>query len=131
VSDKYIDAEKALASLDRTPVVLRGFQGRDWELFASMPAKPVFSLMLLEAAGRSQDNLNRAEMLQMMGEMVPADTFTAWLDGGVTIDEAIVLLNRVIATYNGEDDASEEGEAVGPKKTPKKGPTPTSNTSPR
>lgn len=127
MTDKYIDAEKALASLDRTPVVLRGFQGRDWELFASMPAKPVFSLMLLEAAGRSQDNLNRAEMLKMMAEMVPPDVFDAWLDGGVTIDEAIVLLNRVIAAYNGEDGESVEGEASGPAT----GPMPTSNTSPQ
>jgi len=131
VPGKYIDAEKALASLDRTPVVLRGFQGRDWELFASMPAKPVFGLMLLEAAGRSQDDLKRGEMLDMMSKMVPPDVFDAWLDGGVTMDEATVLLNRVIAAYNGEDDASEEGEAVGPKKIPKKGPTPTSNTSPQ
>jgi len=127
VPDKYIDAEKALAELDRTPIVLRGFQGRDWELYASMPAKPVFDLMLLEAAGRSQTDLMRGELLSMMSKMVPADVFAAWLDGGVTMDEAIVLLNRVIATYNGTDDESVEGEASGPAT----GPTPTSNTSPQ
>ena len=125
--DKYIDAEKALAELDRTPIVLRGFQGRDWELYASMPAKPVFDLMLLEAAGRSQTDLMRGELLSMMSKMVPADVFAAWLDGGVTMDEAVVLLNRVIAAYNGEDGESVEGEASGPAT----GPTPTSNTSPQ
>lgn len=124
---KYIDAEQALASLNRKPYTLRGFQGRDWELFASMPAKPVFNLMLLEAAGRSQTDLKRGEMLGMMAEMVPPDVFAAWLDGGVTMDEAIVLLDRVIAAYNGEDGESAEGEASGPAT----GPTPTSNTSPQ
>lgn len=121
---KYIDAEQALAELDQSPVVLRGFQGRDWELFASMPAKPVFDLMLTEAGGRSQHDLSRGEMLSMMSKMVPPDVFDAWLDGGVTMDEATVLLNRVIDTYNG---ASEEGEAEGPERTP----TPTSITSPQ
>lgn len=125
--DKYIDAERALASLDRSPVVLRGFQGRDWELFASMPAKPVFDLMLLEAEGRSQDDLKRGEMLGMMSKMVPPAVFDAWLDGGVTMDEAIVLLNRVIAAYNGDDGESAEGEASGPPE----GPTPSSSTGSR
>ncbi|HZK58290.1 MAG TPA: hypothetical protein VFC59_00260 [Cryobacterium sp.] len=122
---KYIDAEQALSSLDRTPVVLRGFQGRDWELFASMPAKPVFDLMLLEAGGRSQHDLSRGEMLGMMSKMVPPEVFDAWLDGGATMDEATALLNRVIAAYNGEDGESSEGEASGPAT----GPTPTSSTS--
>ena len=124
---KYIDAEQALASLDRSPVVLRGFQGRDWELFASMPAKPVFDLMLIEAGERSHDDLSRGEMLGMMSKMVPSEVFDGWLDGGVTMDEATVLLNRVIAVYRGEDGESVEGEAEGPEK----GPTPTSSTFPQ
>lgn len=110
---KYIDAEQALASLDRSPVVLRGFQGRDWELFAAMPAKPVFKLMLLEDEGRSQDELKYRELISTMSEMVPANVFAAWLDGGLTMAEALVLLNRVIATYNGDGEDA-EGEVTSP-----------------
>jgi hypothetical protein len=128
VAGKYIDAAQALAALDRTPVVLQGFQGRDWELFSAMPAKPVFNLMLLEAQGRAQEDLRRGEVLAMMSEMVPAEVFQAWLDGGMTMAEATALLSRVIAVYNGEDAAaSAEGEASGPEA----GPTPASNTGPR
>lgn len=108
---KYIDAEQALASLDRSPVVLRGFQGRNWELFASMPAKPVFKLMLLEEEGRPQDELKYRELISLMSEMVPPDVFAAWLDGGLTMAEALVLLNRVIDTYNGDGEDA-EGEVT-------------------
>jgi hypothetical protein len=58
-------------------------------------------------------------MLVMMSEMVPPDVFDAWLDGGVTMDKAIVLLNRVIAAYNGEDAA--EDPKPGPASSRKAG----------
>jgi len=122
--DKYIDAEQALAVLDRRPVVLRDFQGNDWPLFAGMPAKPVMEIMLLKAQGRSQSDLTMGEMLALMRQMVPEDTFTAWLDGGMTVDEAVVLMHRIVDRYNDVDGESAEGEASGPKP----GPTPTSST---
>jgi len=126
VPGKYIDAEQALAELDQTPVVLKNFQGQDWELFAAMPAKPVFKILQLEASGQAQEEMSGGESLRMMSEMVPEDVFTAWVDGGMTTPEAITLMTAIIAAYNG-DSASEEGEA----EAPKKGRTPSSKTGSR
>lgn len=123
---KYIDAEQALAELDQSPVVLKNFQGRDWELFSAMPAKPVFKILMLEASGHEQDEMNGGESLRMLGEMVPADVFDAWLEGGMTTDQVVVLMDAIMAAYNGAG-ASEEGEAAGPKK----GPTSSSKTGSR
>lgn len=125
--NRFIDAEQALAELDQSPVVLKNFQGQDWELFSAMPAKPVFMLVQRRASGHDQDEMTAAESLKMMSEMVPPETFDAWLDGGLTIDQVATLMRVVSAAYNGTS-ASEEGEVVGPKKTPKKRPTPPSKT---
>lgn len=114
---KYIDAEQALASLDQTPVTLKNFQGRDWELFSAMPAKPVFNILLREASGHAQEELGGGELLRMLGEMVPAEVFDAWLEGGMTTDQVVVLMDAIMAAYNGAG-ASEEGEAEAPKKGP-------------
>ena len=110
--NRFIDADQALAKLDQTPVVVH-YLGRDWTLYSAMPAQPVFDLMRIEKSGRSQDDLSRGELLAIMSKMVPREVFDGWLDGGVTMDEVTVLLNRVIATYNGEDAAED----------PKPGPT--------
>ena len=107
--NRDVDAEQALAELDQSPVVLKNFQGRDWELFSAMPAKPVFKILQLEASGHAQDEMNGGESLRMLGEMVPAEVFTAWLDGGMTTDQVVVIMNAVMAAYNGSG-ASEEGE---------------------
>ena len=123
---KYVDAEQALAELDQSPVVLKNFQGQDWELFSAMPAKPIFHLLQREASGHAHDEMSGGEALRMMSEMVPADVFQAWLDGGLTTDQTVVLMNAIIDAYNG-DSASEEGEAPAPKK----GPTPSSKTGSR
>ena len=123
---KYVDAEQALAELDQTPVVLKNFQGQDWELFSAMPAKPVFKLLQREASGQAQSAIRHGELLGMMNEMVPAEVFAAWLDGGLTTDQTVVLMNAIIDAYNG-DSASEEGEAPAPKK----GPTPSLKTGSR
>jgi len=126
---KYIDAEEALAALDRQPFVLRGYQGSDWELFAAMPAKPVFGIMLLEAEGRSQNEFTMKETLALMRQMVPEPAFTAWLDGGMTVDEAVCLMRRIIDVYNGvkDDERGAEGKAGGPLA----GHTPSSSTGSR
>lgn len=122
---KYIDAEQALAELDQSPVVLKNFQGRDWELFAAMPAKPVFKILQLEASGHAQDEMSVGASLMMLGEMVPREVLDAWLEGGMTTTQVVVLMNAIIAAYSGS--VSEEGEAEGPKK----GPTPSSKTGSR
>ena len=116
-SGKYIDAEQALAELDQSPVVLKNFQGQDWELFAAMPAKPVFKILQLEASGRAQDELSAGESLTMAAEMVPPEVLQAWLDGGITTAEIVVLMPAIIDVYNGTS-ASEEGEAPAAKKRP-------------
>lgn len=114
---KYVDAEQALAELDQSPVVLRNFQGQDWELYSAMPAKPVFKLLQREASGRAGAEMSGGESLTMMSEMVPAEVFQAWLDGGLTTDQTVVLMNAIMSAYNGAD-ASEEGEAPAAKKRP-------------
>ena len=126
---KYIDAEQALAELDQSPVVLKNFQGQDWELFSAMPAKPIFMLLQRRASGHDQDEMTGAESLKMMSEIVPPETFDAWLDGGLTVDQVAILMQAISAAYNGAS-ASEEGEVVSPK-PPKKGPTPSSKTGSR
>ena len=126
MAGKYIDAEQALAELDQTPVVLKNFQGQDWELFSAMPAKPVFKILQLEASGHAQDEMGGGESLRMLGEMVPREVCDAWLEGGMTTDQVVVLMNAIMAAYNGAG-ASEEGEAEGPERTP----TPSSSTSPQ
>ena len=123
---KYIDAEQALAELDQSPVVLKNFQGQDWELYSCMPAKPVFKLMHLQASGRAQDEMNGGELLTMAAEMVPPAVLEAWLEGGMTTDEIVVLMGAIIAAYHG-DSGSDEGEASGPAT----GPMPTSKTGSR
>ena len=130
MAGKYIDAELALAELDQSPVVLKNFQGQDWELFSAMPAKPIFMLLQRRASGHDQDEMTGAESLKMMSEIVPPETFDAWLDGGLTIDQVATLMQVISAAYNGES-ASEEGEVVSPKETPKKGPTASSKTGSR
>jgi len=125
VPGKYIDAEQALAELDQSPVVLKNFQGQDWELFSAMPAKPVFKILQLEASGHAQDEMSVGESLMMLGEMVPHEVLDAWLEGGMTTAQVVVLMNAIIAAYSGS--VSEEGEAEGPEK----GPTPSSKTGSR
>ena len=124
--NRFIDAEQALAELDQTPVVLKNFQGQDWELFSAMPAKPVFKLLQIEASGHAQDEMGGGESLRMLGEMVPSEVFEAWLEGGMTTDQVVALMNAIMSAYNGAG-ASEEGETEGPKK----GPAPSSKTGSR
>lgn len=97
--NRHIDADQALAGLDRSPVVLKNFQGRDWELFVSMPAKTVFKIMRLQASGRGMDEMSGCELLTMAAEMVPPAVLDAWLEGGMTTDETVALMGAIIATY--------------------------------
>ena len=70
MAGKYIDFDAALSEADEQPVVVR-YLGRDWELFSSLPAKPVMKLLRLRAEGRGEDELEQSEMVAFMTEMVP------------------------------------------------------------
>lgn len=123
---KYIDFDAALAESEKEPVVVR-FQGRDWELYPALPAKPVLRLMRMRA-GDDEADLDRGEMLDLLCGMVPAGVFEAWLDGGLTLDQLARLLRMLMSAYRiGGEEASGEGEAEGPAA----GPTASSSTGPR
>ncbi len=123
---KYIDFDAALAESEKEPVVVR-FQGRDWELYPALPAKPVLRLMRMRA-GDDEADLDRGEMLDLLCGMVPAEVFEAWLDGGLTLDQLARLLRMLMSAYRlGGEEATDEGEAEGPAA----GPTASSSTGPR
>jgi hypothetical protein len=124
---KYIDFDAAVAEAAQEPVVVR-YQGREWTLYSSIPARPVLRLLRLRAEGRDRGDLSQGEMMSFMAEMVPAEVLEAWLDGGMTVDEMSALLSLVTEAYNAED-ASAEGEA--PAAAAESGPTPSSSTGPR
>ena len=128
MAGKYIDFDAAISEAADEPVVVR-YLGRDWRLFSSLPAKPVMRLLRSQAAGASEDELSRSEMVAFMAEMVPADVLEAWLDGGLTIDQMAQLLRCVLAAYQGSDAGAgdEPGEAEGPET----GPSPSLSTGPR
>ena len=109
---RFIDFDAALAEHEEQPVVVR-YLGRDWQLFSSLPAKPVMRLLRLEAEGRDGDALSQAEMVSFMTELVPADALDAWLDAGMTVDEMGRLLRLVFAAYRGGQE-DEPGEAPRP-----------------
>ena len=77
---RFIDFDAALAEHEEQPVVVR-YLGRDWQLFSSLPAKPVMRLLRLEAEGRDGDALSQAEMVTFMTELVPADALDAAVAG--------------------------------------------------
>lgn len=120
---RYIDFDAALAEAEEQPVVVR-YKGRDWRLYASLPAKPVLRLLRLQAEGQDEDALTQADMVRFMSEMVPADVLEAWLDAGLTVDEMGQLLRLVFAAYRG-------GEEAGEAPRPAKGPTRSSTTGTR
>ena len=125
VAGKYIDFDAALSEADEQPVVVH-YLGRDWELFSSLPAKPVRKFLRLRAEGRGEDELEQSEMVAFMTEMVPEAVLEAWLDGGLTISQMAQLLKAIVGAYRGVDDEPEDepGEAPGPAT----GPAPSSNT---
>ena len=126
MAGKYIDFDAALSEADEQPVVVR-YLGRDWELFSSLPAKPVMKLLRLRAEGRGEDELEQSEMVAFMTEMVPEAVLEAWLDGGLTISQMAQLLKAIVGAYRGIDNEDEPGEAPGPAA----GPAPSSSTGPR
>ncbi len=125
---KYIDFDAALSEADEQPVVVR-YLGRDWQLFSSLPAKPVMKLLRLRAEGRGEDQLEQTEMVAFMTEMVPESVLEAWLDGGLTVSQMAQLLKAIISAYQGTEDQGEPGEAQGPVTGPP--PPPFSSTGPR
>jgi len=124
--NRFIDFDAAMAEAEDRPLVVRCL-GRDWDLYSAIPAKPVFQLLRMQADGRSEDELGQSEMVNFMSELVPPDTFDAWLDGGLTIDQIAKLLRAVLTAYQG----TEPGEALGEASGPKPGPASSSNIGPR
>ena len=110
--ERYIDFDAALAEAEETPVVVR-YLGRDWTLYASLPAKPVLRLLRMEAEGEGGCEPSLSETVACLSEMVPADVLEAWLDGGMSVDAMTQLLQAVIAAYKTGGD--EAGEAARPK----------------
>lgn len=115
---KYIDFDRALEEAAEEPVVVR-YQGREWQLYAAMPAKPVLRLLRAQDEGGGQ--LSEGQIVAMLGEIVPPAVFEAWQDGGMTVPQMEQLLQAIMAAYRfGGDD---EGEAQGPDQ----GPSPSSS----
>lgn len=111
-AERFIDFDAALAEAEETPVVVR-YLGRDWTLYASLPAKPVLRLLQMEAEGEGGREPSLSETVACLSEMVPADVLEAWLDGGMSVDAMTQLLQAVIAAYKAGGE--ETGEAARPK----------------
>ena len=111
-AERFIDFDAALAEAEETPVVVR-YLGRDWTLYASLPAKPVLRLLRMEAEGEGGREPSLSETVACLSEMVPADVLEAWLDGGMSVDAMTQLLQAVIAAYKAGGE--ETGEAARPK----------------
>lgn len=120
---RYIDFDAALAEADEQPVVVR-YKGRDWQLYVSLPAKPLMRLLRLQAEGQAENKLQQAEVVRFMSEMVPPDVLDAWLDEGMTVDEMGRVLRMVVAKYRG-------GEEPGEAPRPATGRSPSSSTGTR
>ncbi len=112
MADRYIDFDAALAEAEETPVVVR-YLGRDWTLYAALPAKPVLRLLQMDAEGEDGREPSLSETVACLSEMVPPDVLEAWLDGGMSVDAMTQLLKTVIAAYKTGGD--EAGEAARPK----------------
>ena len=112
---RYIDFDAAIAESEEQPVVVH-YKNRDWELFSSIPAKPVFKLLRLQAAAGGTDTLGHAEMVTFLTELVPAGVLEAWLDSGISINDMADLLRLVIDAYR--DEENELGEAPSPATGP-------------
>ena len=114
MAGKYVDFDAALSEAAEEPVVVR-YHGRDWELFTSIPAKPVLQLLRLQGEGRSEGDLSMREMVDFMAQLVPAEVLESWLDLGMTIDELGALLRIILSAYGGgEAEEETSGEAPGP-----------------
>lgn len=120
-SERFIDFDRAIEEAAEEPVVVR-YQGRDWPLYASLPAKPVLRLLRLQAEAGDGASLTEGQIVEFMAQLVPGDVLDAWLEGGMTLDHMAQLLQLVMAAYRfGGGDS--EGEAQGPET----GPTPSSS----
>jgi len=124
----YIDFDAALAEATEQPVVVR-YLGRDWELYASMPARPVFRILRLQAEGRDQHDLSQREQLDFLRQMVPAEVLEAWIEGGITLAQMGRLLASVVAAYRDADTGEASGPAEGPSMPSSTG-VPSKQTSP-
>ena len=124
MSKRYIDFDAALAESAREPVVVR-YLGRDWELYPTLPAKPVLRLLRMQAESGGDTEVSAAETLACLSEMVPAGVLEAWLEGGMTVDEMAELLQAVMKAY------ANTGESSGEAQRPVAGQTKSSGTGKR
>jgi len=92
------------------------YLGRDWELYPSLPAKPVLRILRLQADGAAAGTLSYGEMLTFLTELVPPEVLDAWLEQHMTVTQMADLIRRVIAIYNGQEADPQEtsGEAASP-----------------
>lgn len=128
MAGKYIDFDAAIAEASEEPVVVR-YLGRDWRLYASMPARPVFAILRLQAEGRAEKDLTQREQLDFLRQMVPADVLEAWIEGGMTLAQMGRLLAEVVSAYRGADLGEASGPTEGPSSSSSTG-APSSPTSP-
>lgn len=103
---RYIDFDAARAERKREPVVVRAF-GEDWQLPASLPAAPVLDII----AKDSGDDLTPSEGIALLRQIIPSETFAAWLERGLDLDDLMDLISLVMRAYN---PGGGEGEATTP-----------------
>lgn len=119
MSGRYFDFDAALREAAGEPIVIH-YQGRDWDLPSSIPAKVVLRIVAMR---EQEGDLDQGAMLEIMTGVVPNDTLQQWLDGDMTIDQMATLIKQILSMYRiGGEDA--EGEAQSPETT---GPSASSN----
>ena len=92
-----IDIDAAFSEHERLsaePITLR-LAGREWILPGVVSAAGVLRIAQWEAAGRSQESLTKAEMLALVGDLVPEHIWRAWHSAGIGIEdprmEAVIM----------------------------------------
>ncbi len=97
---RFVDFDAARAERRREPVVVRLF-GRDWELPPALPARVVVDVIRYHRQGRKDTDLTLAEVMSLMGQIVPEATLEQWLAGGLDEDEYGELLAVLMQVYRG------------------------------
>lgn len=115
MSKKYIDFDEAWKEQDKTPVVVRMY-GKDWELPAVLPAKVMMEVIRIQAEAGPGHELNEAQLVMMINRIVPEETFAAWMESGLSVDQYGDVIAELFQVYTGQDiRADAEGETTAPE----------------
>lgn len=116
--DRYADFDEAFSEEAAEPLRIKLY-GQEWELPATMPAAAVLRVTRFMAEGRDpEQDLTRAEHIDLAADLIPRETLNVWLAKGLDIDQLGNIVSWQMRQYLGAQDGDGQGEAQAPDGAP-------------